>query len=252
MMIALEELPKQQQRLLIIMSWWGTQKGQKQDSKNMFSCSKSQFVFKLTFDSGNGTRHQLVEDVVGSFQRLLGDDTSLFEQVWVDGHWLVSWFLKGTNLQDSISAPESLPMGPKWIRINLPNRDELSLRVVFALPKASRTGLVWTIWSSRFPFLVSSAVGFLETQATQAKYAITFFVFSVFPAPDSPLIVVTKLKWLILLELYLTYVMSIDWFSRSVRLKRCQWKCKKERKNVSVKMCPLFCCCCASLFQNCN
>lgn len=49
------------------------------------------------------------------------------------------------DLQDSISAPASLPMGPKWIRINLPNREELSLRVVFAFPNASRMGFVWTI-----------------------------------------------------------------------------------------------------------
>lgn len=34
-----------------------------------------------TLDSGNSSRHQLVEDVVGSLQRLLGDDTSLLQQV---------------------------------------------------------------------------------------------------------------------------------------------------------------------------
>ena len=34
----------------------------------------------------------------------------------------------------------------------LTNRDELLLRIVLALPYASRTGLVCTIWSSRVPF----------------------------------------------------------------------------------------------------
>lgn len=35
--------------------------------------------------------------------------------------------------------------------------------------------------------LASASVGFLVLAPTVAKYAITFFVFSVFPAPDSPL-----------------------------------------------------------------
>lgn len=34
-----------------------------------------------TLDTGNGTRHDLVENVVGSLQRLLRDDTSLLQQV---------------------------------------------------------------------------------------------------------------------------------------------------------------------------
>lgn len=83
------------------------------------------------------------------------------------------------NLQVSISAPASLPEAPKWIRMNLPwslekkkncnivtgksqqvmkkriltKREELSLRVVLALPKASSTGLVCTTWSSRLPYI---------------------------------------------------------------------------------------------------
>ena len=35
----------------------------------------------LTFNSLDLVRHKLVEDVVGSLKRLLGDDTSLFKQV---------------------------------------------------------------------------------------------------------------------------------------------------------------------------
>lgn len=84
----------------------------------------------------------------------------------------------------------------------LTKREELSLRTVLALPKASRTGLVWTTWSSREPFFLSdSSFSFLVEAPTVAKYAITFFVFSVFPAPDSP-------------------VINIDWFSLSVGNKR--------------------------------
>ena len=36
-------------------------------------------------------------------------------------------------------------------------------------------------------FPESSSFPSLDLAATQAKYEITFFVFSVFPAPDSPL-----------------------------------------------------------------
>lgn len=37
-----------------------------------------------TLDTGNSSRHQLVEHVVGTFQRLLGDDTSLLQQICLD------------------------------------------------------------------------------------------------------------------------------------------------------------------------
>lgn len=36
---------------------------------------------------------------------------------------------------------------------SLTNRDELSFRRVLALPKASRAGLAWMIWSSRVPWM---------------------------------------------------------------------------------------------------
>lgn len=35
----------------------------------------------ITFKSLDGTGHHLVEDMVGTLQRLLGDDTGLFQQV---------------------------------------------------------------------------------------------------------------------------------------------------------------------------
>lgn len=83
----------------------------------------------------------------------------------------------------------------------LTKREELSLRTVLALPNASRTGLVWTTWSSREPFFWVGSSAFLVEAPTVAKYAITFFVFSVFPAPDSP-------------------VINMDWFSLSVNGRR--------------------------------
>ena len=65
------------------------------------------------------------------------------------------------------------------------------------LPKASIAGLAATIWSSKVPPPLSAGpessplVSPLLTApraATTAKYWITRFVFTVFPAPDSPVI----------------------------------------------------------------
>ena len=92
-------------------------------------------------------------------------------------------FLK--NLQHSIPiellniVKDSLNSSSKI----LTNRELLSFRTVFAFPKASRIGLVWTTWSSKeaLPFDA------FPVAPTHAKYPITFLVFSVFPAPDSPL-----------------------------------------------------------------
>jgi hypothetical protein len=74
---------------------------------------------------------------------------------------------------------------PTWIYF--PNRDELSLRVVFALPKASRAGLVARICLSTslassketlvFPFPPAEG-GF-----TEAMYRMINLADSVFPAP---------------------------------------------------------------------
>ena len=78
----------------------------------------------------------------------------------------------------------------KFVNKRLTKRDELLLRVVLALPYASNTGLQDTIWSSKLGLLASSADFFLPPAtlaATKAKYWMTFLVFSVLPAPDSPL-----------------------------------------------------------------
>ena len=103
-------------------------------------------------------------------------------------------------------------------KVILTNLEELSFLMVFALPKASRAGLHWMIWSSRDPWRetpISVIIAFMmmlcnvyHTQystcfsfttflslvsffappaATLAKYWMTLFVFTVFPAPDSPL-----------------------------------------------------------------
>lgn len=58
-----------------------------------------------------------------------------------------------------------------------PNRDELSFRVVFALPIDSMIGL---LAKTRFSMLED------VDPAMEAKYRIANFAETVFPAPDSP------------------------------------------------------------------
>ena len=88
--------------------------------------------------------------------------------------------------------------------------------MVFALPKASITGLVWTTWSSNETFLAASP--FLGAEApTKAKYVITFFVFSVFPAPDSP-------------------VIRMDWFLDSKETHNIYEMCKYTMQNSGLKL----------------
>ena len=47
------------------------------------------------------------------------------------------------------SAPTSQLRLSKWMRVNLPKRDELWFITVFALPKASRIGLQLSTFSAR-------------------------------------------------------------------------------------------------------
>ena len=68
----------------------------------------------------------------------------------------------------------------------LPNLEELSLRVVLALPMASMIG---DEASTRFSTCVSVA----EVPPTVAKYRIAYLALTVFPAPDSP---ETIMDWL--------------------------------------------------------
>lgn len=63
--------------------------------------------------------------------------------------------------------------------IYFPNREELSLRLVFAFPKASRTGLL--------PInLTFTASTFFLCPVAAAINSKIFFDASVFPDPDSP------------------------------------------------------------------
>lgn len=166
-----------------------------------------------TLEVRNGTRHHLVKDVVRTLQSLLGDDTSLLEQIYYNqNHLLTPTLYPQSKLLTYKSRYQHQPIYqmdqseygwiyPRWEELfvfsfsfinrvcdRLTKREELSLRTVLALPKASSTGLVCTTWSSREPFFSWVAASFLVEAPTVAKYAITFFVFSVFPAPDSPLL----------------------------------------------------------------
>ena len=49
--------------------------------------------------------------------------------------------------------------------MNFPNLEELSFLTVLALPQASRTGLVWTILSSREAFFFSPSFTFFPDPA---------------------------------------------------------------------------------------
>lgn len=142
-----------------------------------------------TFQSGNSTRHDLVEDVVRTFQRLLGNDTGLLQQIWAKTNTQLKKCLeifKSTYKFQCQHQPiyQWGQSGYGWIypicdiwnidfkgvkRQQLTKREELSLRTVLALPKASSTGLVCTTWSSRVPFFCCSSVGFLEEAPTVAK-----------------------------------------------------------------------------------
>jgi len=76
------------------------------------------------------------------------------------------------------------------MRMNFPNLEELSFLTVLALPQASSTGLVWTILASR----EASPSFLLSEEQMVAKYEMTYLVFSVFTAPDSPVI---RMDWLL-------------------------------------------------------
>lgn len=72
--------------------------------------------------------------------------------------------------------------------MNFPKREELLFLSVWALPKASSIGFALRICCERAEnCLVSEREWGVSDVATAARYWITFFVFSVLPAPDSPL-----------------------------------------------------------------
>ena len=92
----------------------------------------------------DGGLHQLVEDVVGSLHLLLEGDPGLLQEVGLD-------VAPGQLPLDVEVDPDELALHSREDISNFPssrkltNLDELSFLAVLALPKASRTGLVWTI-----------------------------------------------------------------------------------------------------------
>ena len=92
----------------------------------------------------DGGLHQLVEDVVGSLHLLLEGDPRLLQQVGLD-------IAPGQLPLDVEVDPDELALHSREDNSHFPssrkltNLEELSFLAVFALPKASRTGLVWTI-----------------------------------------------------------------------------------------------------------
>jgi hypothetical protein len=74
---------------------------------------------------------------------------------------------------------------------SLPNRDELSFLIVFALPNASSKGLQLIIYSSNeLPYLARYERRILDVTddvlLTDANRFKAYFVLSVFPLPLSP------------------------------------------------------------------
>ena len=65
--------------------------------------------------------------------------------------------------------------------MNLPKRDELLFRPVFALPTASRIGFDESTFAAR-----SSPLEPLPARERHARYRIMYLLVSVLPAPDSP------------------------------------------------------------------
>ena len=94
-------------------------------------------------------RHDVVEGVVATLQRLLVGETGLLQQVddHVGSGQLSLLWEEWTSRELCQKLLKLTAL--KWIRMNFPNLEELSFLTVFALPQASRTGLVWTILSSR-------------------------------------------------------------------------------------------------------
>ena len=93
------------------------------------------------------------------------------------------------NYRVLLLLPEMRKSFVKCTSVSLPNRLELSLRDVFALPNASKIGLAL----KSFAVVVDSVEAALAVElacspdAAAARYAKQCLVVSVFPAPDSPL-----------------------------------------------------------------
>lgn len=73
--------------------------------------------------------------------------------------------------------PRIIHLESKHTCMNFPNRLELSFRIVFAFPNASRIVFASRIWFSTHV---------LTLDVTWHRYCRMNLVVSVFPAPDSP------------------------------------------------------------------
>lgn len=91
--------------------------------------------------------------------------------------YLSNWYLFPYS-QTSHTCKNSSTYFLKKTSTYFPNRLELSLRMVLALPNDSSRGFASRIWS---------VITLVPDLLTAARYCITSFVLSVFPAPLSPL-----------------------------------------------------------------
>ena len=103
-------------------------------------------VAQKTFllEVGDPRLHHLVEDVVAPLDLLLEGDPSLLEEVGLDVA------TSQLSLDVEVDADKLSLSGKQLTRRLetekiLTNLEELSFLAVFALPKASSSGLVWTI-----------------------------------------------------------------------------------------------------------
>lgn len=102
----------------------------------------------------------------------------------------------------------------------LPNLLELSLRRVLALPNASRMGLVLSTRCSSSPTIGSESdlepSGAVSMAVMRARYDMMNFVASVFPAPDSPeIMMVWSFDLLLILALAELFIKAVYAFSAS-------------------------------------
>ena len=84
--------------------------------------------------------------------------------------------------------PTMAPVRLNLISVHLPKRELLLLRVVFALPKASISGLLLSTCCSRLSvFSPPAAPAICARPEASARNCSTSFIVSVLPAPLSPL-----------------------------------------------------------------
>lgn len=128
------------------------------------------------------TAQQLVEDVKVSLVRVLMHNPRLLQQVIQNVSAIRNALPSIKRFRDNLTILSHTITGAyqlKLMSIYFPKRDELLLRFVLALPKASKIGLVCSSLS-----LTDSTLSMWPEAA--AMNCRTFFDASVFPEPDSP------------------------------------------------------------------